>query len=163
MKTIFTTLILGILIIPVVSAQNSPTHKLDEKGNILVAIVTPPAKQTGSANFLLSLNEKELHNKTYEFYTDSNATVAHVNINGNEIRLTGGPNAEHIMTYSGKGYTFTISFDKKANQAMSNNPDGSMVEIETTLVVYTPSETIQKIVPAISVGNPFRHSSGGKN
>jgi hypothetical protein len=120
MKTIFSLFLFGALSITTVFAQVTagPNGKL-----FSVDAVTPPAQQTGNSNYLISLSDEDFTNQKYVVYTDSNATVAYLRINGTLVKLTGGLNAEHIMAYTTKNYTLTISVTKKSPDAKASNPD----------------------------------------
>jgi hypothetical protein len=134
MKTIFSILILGSLITTAASAQNSSGS---EKPSISLDAVTVQTHQAGNLNYLLSTSDQDFKNQKYVFCTDSNATIAYISINGFLLRLTGGPNAEHIMAYTGSGYTVTLSRDKNVSPSSSPAPDDqSNLKIQATLVIY---------------------------
>lgn len=129
MKTIFLIAVfVSILFIPA-SAQNTPA-----KTPFSIAALTTPNRQIGKVNYLLALTNEDFQNKQYVFYTDSNARVAHININGKDIRLTGGPNDEHIMAYVGGGYTVTLHNSTVANRNMTDKKGN--LTVVTTLVIY---------------------------
>jgi hypothetical protein len=133
MKSLFSTILFGLVLTSTGSAQNSSgVAKLP----FLIGVVAPPSQQTGNSNYLLSLSEKDYKSKIYVFYTDSNATVAHLTINGVNIRLIGGPNPEHIMAYVNNNYTVTLSPDKKVSQPSTNSDDESNFEMSATLAIY---------------------------
>ena len=121
MKSVFFATFFGLVIISTVSAQNNSAAP-----KFLVGAVVPPTQEVGNSNCLLALSDQDFKNKKYVFYTDSNATVAYVNINGTNLRLTGGPNPENIMVYTCKGYTLTLK--KSGSQGNSSNT--------ATMVIY---------------------------
>jgi len=128
MKIVFSLLLSSLLTVSVVSAQN----EVSAKEPFSVDVVNPaPIAQKGNAGYLLSLTEQDFKNGNYVFYTDSNATIAHVRINGNDIRLTGGENGEHIMAYVCKDYTVTLSTNNADSHRELDN--GKM---EGMLVIY---------------------------
>lgn len=131
MKTILFTFFFGSLLLSSVSAQNSAPKT---KTPFSIATLTAPVRQTGKVNYLLALSQEDFQNKQYIFYTDSNAKVAHININGKDIRLTGGPNAEHIMAYVGEGYTVTLHNSPVASENTTDKKGN--LNVVTTLVVY---------------------------
>lgn len=111
-------------------AASKPAFTIDE--------VIPPNAQSGSSNYLASLSGEDLKNGKFIFYTDSNSTVAHIRINGMDIRLTGGPNPEQIMAYTCKNYTVTLSVSKKTPvKSESNGDDLSTLKIEGILTIYS--------------------------
>jgi len=135
MKIIFSIILFGGLITSTVFAQND-----SPKPAFSVDIVTPTNKQAGNMNYLLSLSDKDLKNQKYVFYTDSNATVAYVRINGDMVRLTGGSNPENIMAYTAKGYTVTLKLNQNtSNEILNNTEDHISVKKEATLVIYSNS------------------------
>ena len=123
MKAIFSIILVGSLLVSKVSAQNKPSEGEAQGKSFSIMAVTPPANQTGATNYTLSLSDLDFKSQKYVFYTDSNATVAYININGNKIRLTGGANPEHIFTYVSKGYTVTLSVAKGTPGAILSNSD----------------------------------------
>lgn len=123
MKAIFFIIIFGALIVPAASAQTTAKNPPFQVGTVVA-----PDHQAGKKNYLLSLSPEDFSNKKYVFYTDSNATVAYINIGGNRLRLTGGPNAEHIMAYVGNGYTVTLKNTPNPNEKGKN--------MTGTLVIY---------------------------
>jgi hypothetical protein len=130
MKSILFSLFFSSLISLTASAQNTPA----KKEAFSIAAVTVPHKQTGKVNYQLALSPEDFQNKQYIFYTDSNARVAHITINGKDIRLTGGPNAEHIMAYSGEDYTVTLH-NETATDGNALDNKGNLTAV-TTLVIY---------------------------
>jgi hypothetical protein len=144
MKSFFFIILFGLVIISTTSAQNSSESV---RSLVTMDVVTPPSQQIGNSNYLVSLSEKDFNSKQYVFYTDSNATVAHLSINGISLRLTGGYNPENIMAYTGSGYTVTLSTDKRVAQPATNSDDESNFKIAATLVIYDRSgQTIVKKV-----------------
>ena len=129
MKTIFFTFLLGSFTLLTATAQNTTA-----KEPFSVSAVTAPHKQAGKVNYLLALSAEDFQNKQYVFYTDSNARVAHITINGKDIRLTGGTNAEHIMAYVGGGYTVTLH-NSTATSGNAMDKKGNLTSV-TTLVIY---------------------------
>ena len=117
MKTFFSLLLFASISITTVSAQASTAQPFSTD------VVTAPKQQTGSGNYLISLKDEDFKTKKYIAYTDSNARVAYIQVNGSPVRLTGGPNAEHIMAYTSKNYTLTISITKKLPMAKSEDSD----------------------------------------
>lgn len=109
-------------------AQNN-----SEKAPFLIGEVEIPGQQAGRLNYLLSLSQQDFNNQIYVFYTDSNATVAYININGRKLRLTGGTNPEHIMAYAGYDYTVTIN---NARKDMNSTNSKDKWGISGTLVIY---------------------------
>jgi len=134
MKTIISFIFILVL-------SNSPAfaqQKTPSKVPFTIDAVVPPGVQSGGSNYLASLSGEDLKNARYIFYTDSNSTVAHININGTDVRLTGGPNPEQIMAYTCKNYTVTLSVSKKTPiKSESNGDDISTLKIEGILTIYT--------------------------
>ncbi len=99
--------------------------------------VAPMAPPGGHSNYLVSLTEDDFKHDRFVFYTDSNATMAFLRINGNDLVLTGGPNPEHIMAYTSKYFTATLSVSKSTpvvNTGLSD--DKKVMKIEGRLCVY---------------------------
>lgn len=147
MKTIFSTILFSLFIIFNASAQNSFTQNNSAKPVISIDAVAPPNQQSGNSNYLLSFSEEDYKNKKYVFYTDSNGSVAYLTINGNSLRLTGGQNPEHIMAYTGYGYTAILSNDKKGSEDASDMDENGDWKISATLTVY--SKTGQVLVKKV--------------
>lgn len=140
MKAIFSAILLSSFFLFSTSAQTTQA-----KEPFALAAVTTPHKLKGKVNYLLALSKEDFQNKQYVFYTDSNARVAHITINGKDIRLTGGPNAEHIMAYAGGGYTITLSNPGAVSGNTTDNK-GNLTSV-TTLVIYNKmGQTIVKQV-----------------
>lgn len=137
MKIILSIILFCSFLIRGASAQDGSA-----KPAFSVNAVTPPARQSGNLNYLLSLSEQNFKNNQYVFYTDSNATVAYINVDGKILRLTGGTNPEHIMAYFGNGYTVTLGTGKN----MDVNNTGSL-KIAATLAIYnrTGNVVVEKV------------------
>lgn len=107
MKKILSIFFCGMLAFSAASAQNT--------GSASFSVETLQAirPQSGQFNYLVSFSLQDFSQHKYVFYTDSDAHVAYININGNPLRLTGGANAERIMAYSGYGYTVTLNNIKR--------------------------------------------------
>lgn len=133
MKSVLFAFLFSAAMAPVVSAQNNSSGAGAAKPAFSLDAVTTPARQAGNINYLFSLSEQDFNNQSYVFYTDSNATVAHIRIGGNDIRLTGGHNPENIMTYTGKGYTITLTINKQSND---NKGGRNSLKTKAMLVVY---------------------------
>jgi len=129
MKTIFSITFFYLLLLLSASAQNAPA-----KTPFSITALTAPNRQVGKINYLLALSNEDFQNKQYVFYTDSNARIAHININGKDIRLTGGPNAEHIMAYVGEGYTVTLHNCPIASKNTTDTKGN--LTVVSTLVIY---------------------------
>ncbi len=137
MKTLFSTILVIFLATAAVSAQNNNVKTKQGKQPISVETFTLAPVQTGNTNFQYSLTENDFNNKQFVFYTDSNATVAYMKIDGFTRRFTGGANPEHIMTYTGGGYTITLSFNNNATRKIILNEDDRMgVKSDGSLAIY---------------------------
>jgi hypothetical protein len=153
MKTIFSLFLFGAFISPAVLAQNNLSKDVSSEPSFSVDAVNPPVGLSGKTNYMLSLSDKDFNNKVYVFYTDSNATVAHIRINGNDTRLTGGPNPENIMAYTCKGYTITLSENKKPTSDVNITTGTNQQKMEATLVIYTGTETVGKKVCGVKIND----------
>ncbi len=148
MKPFFLSFLIAISISQVVSAQHNPTQNGTAKPSFSVDKIVPPSQLSGNNNYLLSLNKKDFSTRSYVFYTDSNATIAHISINGTSLRLTGGLNAENSMSYNCKDYTVTLNdINKSASQGGNTDGNPNRVEIATSLIIYTNTTVIgEKLV-----------------
>jgi hypothetical protein len=148
MKTISFIIFLSVVIFSTVSGQSN-----SEKPPFSVGTVTPPIHQTGKPNYLLSFSEQDFNNGKYIMYTDSNATVAYININGNILRLTGGPNPEHIMAYTCKGFTVTLS--NPANASLNNLDENGNLKVVASITIYNKmgQAVVEKVTDAQKSGD----------
>jgi hypothetical protein len=152
MKTIFSFLLVGSLLIHTASAQKAVEQNQQAKPPFSVGEVTPLFTPVGNINFLFSLSAQDYKNQKYVFYTDSTATVAYINIDGNTIRLSGGSNAEGIMTYISKNYTVTLSMHNIAAKAKYANDDHSQTTLDGTLAIYNSAgKVVGKKVTGIKI------------
>jgi hypothetical protein len=142
MKPIFFIFLLCVLINVTAHAQKAATSSAREaKPAFSVESVIPHGTAIGRTNYSVSFSGQDFKDRNYVFFTDSNATVAYIKVNGIMLRLTGGPNPEHIMTYTGGGYTVTLDVTKKisAGSLADDSDDKSNLKIEGTLAIYNHS------------------------
>lgn len=137
MKTIFSIILFSLLAISPVMSQSSSVNLDKTVRPISVETFTSSNSQVGNTNYRFSLSDEDFAKRQFVFYTDSNATVAYLKLNGFEIKMNGGPNPEHIWAYTCKGFTVTLSIDNTgAKTAESNEDDHISVKATGTLVVY---------------------------
>ena len=137
MKAISSVILISLISSASLFAQTNTTHPLPPRLPFVLDSLTPMVPPGGNNNYIVSLTDEDFKNRKYVFYTDSNATVAFLRINGNDVTLTGGPNPEHIMAYTSKYFTATLSISKTTAAAKEGDADDKkMMKIEGHLCVY---------------------------
>ncbi len=139
MKIFFIVVVGSLFFTSVILGQNGTTQNAVAKSELVLEPLSTLTQPVGKLNYIFSGSAEDFKNNKYVFYTDSNATVAHLVVNGTPIRLTGGPNPEHIMAYTNKEYTVTLSINKPKTigDADKNTVDNhENTEVDATIVVY---------------------------
>ena len=153
MKTIISILLGCLITTATIFAQSQNSGSVQGSQPFSIESFASTNTQVGNTNYQYSFSEKDLKNSLVVFYTDSNATVAYIKINGFTYKLSGGPNPEHILAYNGSGFTVTLSFSNNTTRSILLNSDDRMgVKSEGTLAVYNnKGQVIGKAVTGMQV------------